>query len=53
MILRYDELLHDPVCQGRDAFEFLNLDYTNQTDAFLNGASGTDGNVSDCSVRPD
>lgn len=44
-ILRYDELLLDPVCQVRDAFEFLDLDYTSQTDAFLNEASDTDNDA--------
>ena len=44
-VLRYHELLLDPVCQVRDAFEFLSLDYTNQTDVFLNEASDTDADA--------
>jgi hypothetical protein len=39
MILRYDELLNDPVSVVRKAFEFLNLDYTQQTKEFLCGSS--------------
>jgi hypothetical protein len=41
-ILRYDELLMDSVCQVRKVFRFLGLNYTNQTDAFLNEATATD-----------
>lgn len=44
-ILRYDELLLDPVCQVRDAFKFIDLDYTSQTDTFLNEASDTDSDA--------
>jgi hypothetical protein len=42
MILRYNELLNNPVPIVKLAFEFLNLDYTQQTQEFLCGSSKAD-----------
>jgi hypothetical protein len=40
--LRYDVLLMDPVRQVQHVFEFLGLEYTDQTDAFLNRVNDSD-----------
>lgn len=42
LILRYNELLNNPVPIVKLAFEFLKLDYTQQTQEFLCGSSKAD-----------
>lgn len=42
LILRYDELLKSPTIQAQQAFDFLGLDYTEQTNQFLCGDECSD-----------
>ena len=41
-ILRYDQLLTDTIGEVRGVFEFLGLDYTDQTERFLHGGGRGD-----------